>query len=394
MNIEILDNAVQAYINLNLNNDVNKIALSKSPFKNISAAELANQIVAKKKAERKLPSWYHTEKIYYPSSLSIEQTSSEITAKYKSRLAKGNSLIDLTAGFGVDAYYFSKYVSEITHCEINEGLSSIAKHNAVQLQIKNIIFKAVDGLEYLENSKNIFDTAYIDPARRAEKGKVFLLKDCTPDVVSNLDKILTKTNRLLIKTAPLLDIAAGLAELRYVSEIHIVSVKNECKELVWVIDKAVSGAAKIIAVTLNDTEKKFNFSLAEMNVEALYAEHINGGEYLHEPDVALLKSGAFNLIGSKYGLKKLHQQTQLYVSSKIESTFPGRIFKIISIIKGNELKKIKNLCGNVIVRNYPAKAEDLVKKFKIKSEKNEFLIFTRNVQNELIVISAQIIQYY
>lgn len=394
MNKEILDEAVQDYINLNLHNDVNKIALSKSPFKNISSAELANQIAAKKKSEKKLPTWFSTSKIYYPSTLSIEQTSSEVTAKYKLRLAIGDNLIDLTAGFGVDAYYFAQAVKEVTHCEINTDLSSIAKHNAQQLNAKNINFEALNGLDYLEKTKLIFSTVYIDPARRAEKGKVFLLKDCTPDVVCNLDKILAKTDRLIIKTAPLLDITAGLAELKWVSEIHILSVKNECKELVWVIDKDFVGEIKIIAVTLNNFEKKFSFLLSEINKNAVYADAISTDDYLYEPDAALLKSGAFNLIGQKYGLKKLHQQTQLYTSQKIESTFPGRIFKVNSIIKGNELKKQKDLCGNVIVRNYPAKAEELVKKFKIKSDKDVFLIFTKSINNELIVISAQIIQYY
>lgn len=394
MNDEILDETVQDYINLNLNNDVNKIALSKSPFENISAAELANQIAAKKKSEKKLPTWFSTSKIYYPSTLSIEQTSSEITAKYKSRLAIGDNLIDLTAGFGIDTYYFAQVVKEVTHCEINDDLSFIAKHNAQQLNAKNIKFEAVNGLDYLEKTMLIFSTVYIDPARRAEKGKVFLLRDCTPDVISNLDKILAKTDRLIIKTAPLLDITAGLAELKWVSEIHILSVKNECKELIWVIDKDFVGEPKIIAVTLNNSEKEFSFLLSEMSTNTIYADDISTDDYLYEPDAALLKSGAFNLIGQKYGLKKLHQQTQLYTSQKIESAFPGRIFMVNSIIKGNELKKQKDLYGNVIVRNYPAKAEELVKKFKIKSDKDVFLIFTKNLNNELIVISAQIIQYY
>ncbi|MDN3585441.1 hypothetical protein QWY86_02095 [Pedobacter aquatilis] len=394
MNEEIFENEVQDYINLNLSRDVSKIALSKSPFKNISSAELANQISAKKKSEKKLPTWFSTPKIYYPPSLSIEQTSSEITAKYKSKLAKGDTLIDLTGGFGIDAYYFSKSVKEVTHCEINEDLSEIAKHNAEQLNAKNISFEAVNGLEYLEKANLKYDTIYIDPARRAEKGKVFLLKDCTPDVVTNLDKILSYTERLIIKTAPLLDVTAGLSELKCVSEVHIVSVKNECKELVWVIDKNFWGSTKVIAVTLNEFEKEFEFSIDEANANPVYADEIFINDYLYEPDASLLKSGAFNLIGSKYGLKKLHQQTQLYVSKEIKHLFPGRIFKINSIIKGNELKKQKALAGNIIVRNYPSKAEDLVKKFKIKSEKDAFLIFTKNLQNELIVISADIIQYY
>lgn len=395
MNNKLLAKAVQDYINANLNADVNQIALAKSPFEGITSAELATQITAKKKSEKKLPTWFHTENIYYPPVLSIEQTSSEVTAKYKSKLAKGDTLIDITGGFGIDTYYFAKKVEEVIHCEIKPELSAVAQHNAQALNAKNIEFKAVDGIAYLQNRETTFDTIYVDPARRAEKGKVFMLKDCTPDVVTHLDALLKKSSRIIIKTAPLLDISAGLAELNQVSEIHIVSVKNECKELLWVIDKGFDKDTKIIAVTLNnELEKNFSFFRSAANGAVHYAQNLSTNAYLYEPDAALLKSGAFNLIGSTYQLIKLNPQTQLFTADLIRVDFPGRIFKIEAILSTGELKKETNLKGNVIVRNYPAKPEDLVKKYKIKSDQEQFLIFTKIANGENVILKASIIQYY
>ncbi|MDQ0639765.1 16S rRNA G966 N2-methylase RsmD [Pedobacter sp. W3I1] len=395
MNNKLLAKAIQDYISANLNADVNQIALAKSPFEGITAAELATQIISKKKSEKKLPTWFNTDDIYYPAVLSIEQTSSEITAKYKSKLAKGDTLIDITGGFGIDSYYFSQKVKAVTHCEINPELSAIAQHNAQALHATNIEFKAEDGVAYIQTSDKTFDTIYVDPARRAEKGKVFMLKDCTPDISSNLENLLEKSSRIIVKTAPLLDISAGLSELKQVSEIHIVSIKNECKELLWIIDKGYNGDTKIIAVTLNNwIEKDFSFYRSSSNASVQFTDNLNIGDYLYEPDAALLKSGAFNLIGTTYSLLKLHPQTQLFSATTINKDFPGRIFKIEAILTTGELKKQENLKGNVIVRNYPAKPEDLVKKYKIKPDRDQFLIFTKVGNDENIVVKASIIQYY
>ena len=274
MNRHILDPEVQDYINSHLSADVHQLALSKSPFKGVTVAELANQIRAKNKAAKKLPSWYTAEGIFYPPVLSIEQTSSETTAKYKSTLAIGSHLLDLTGGFGVDSFYFARKVETVTHCEINAELSQVATHNAGILQQHNITFHSGDGLEYLHNHKSNFDTIYVDPARRSNAGKVFMLKDCTPDITAHLDFLLSKARRVIIKTAPLLDITAGLKELFNVSEVHIVSVKNECKELLWIIDGNLPAdhSVKIVAVTLNETLKQFSFDKEEAEVTAVLAE--------------------------------------------------------------------------------------------------------------------------
>ncbi len=392
MNKNILNEEVQTYINSHINVDVNKIALAKSLFENISSIELAGQVAAKKKSNYKLPTWFGTKKIYYPALLSIEQCSSEITAAYKASLAIGNTLIDLTSGFGVDSFFFAQKVEKVYSCEINEELASITAHNAKTLGTNNIEILATDGIEFLKSTIQTFDTIYIDPARRNQSNKVFKLKDCTPDVTEHLDLFFTKAKRLIIKTAPLLDISAGLIELKNVSEIHIISVKNECKELLWVVDRDYQNEPIITCATLNNNIKTFTFPISDLKRTINFANTEPKG-YLYEPDVALLKSGAFNLIANRFKLQKLHQQSQLYFSEHIDPDFLGRIFEIKSVMTLNELKKEKDLKGNVIVRNFPEKAETLVKKYKITPTHDDFILFTQN-NNGYLVIKATIIQHY
>lgn len=393
MNKRLTEPAVQDYIHDNLNADVHKIAMAKSPFPEVTGKELANQIASRKKSLRKLPTWFHTDFIYYPPLLSVEQCSSEITAAYKAGLATGKSIIDLTGGYGVDSYYFSQQLKSVTHCEINEELSAIASYNGVLLKQDNVQFISGDGLEFLKNTNQEFDCVYIDPARRSTSGKVFMLKDCTPDIVENLSLLLSKAKRILVKTAPLLDLSAGLKELDHVAEIHIVSVKNECKELIWVIERDFEGSTSIICTTLNTTKKQFRFTLGEEGTTAITGS-VSPGQYLYEPDVALLKSGAFNLIAERYQLQKFHHQTQLYTSSVIHTEFPGRIFLLNEVMSAAKIKKEKNLVGNVIVRNYPDKAATLVDKYHIKPDDTAFIIFTQSSTEGKIIIKSTIIQHY
>ena len=389
MNKFILDIEVQQYISEHINADVHKIALSKSPFKEVSAKELSTQIKARKKAEKKLPTWFQQKGIYYPEPLSIEQCSSETTAAFKASLIKSGKVIDLTGGFGVDSFYFAKKAKSVLHCEINDELSQIAAHNATVLQVNNMAFLSGDGIAYLKSTEETFDTIYIDPARRSDAGKVFMLKDCTPNVVEHLE-LLLKGSRVIIKTSPLLDITAGLKELKHVTAVHIVSNKNECKELLFVLEKDVQTPISIISTTLNDRVKTFSF-LNEEKVSPVIADQIL--DYIYEPDVALLKSGGFNMIGQKYKLEKLEAQTQLYTSNELKTEFPGRIFKVEALVSPADLKKIKILQGNVLVRNYPDQADQLATKYKIKPGK-EFLIFTQMKPSRRIIIRASILQHY
>ncbi|MDP5097956.1 MAG: class I SAM-dependent methyltransferase, partial [Flavobacterium sp.] len=172
--------------------------------------------------------WFLTENIIYPEKISIEQTSSETTAKYKASLVSGEKLIDCTGGFGIDDYYFSKQFKNVIHCELNADLSQIVKHNCEVLKVSNIECHQGDSTKILEQLNQKFDCIYIDPSRRNDaKGKVFMLADCLPNVVDLQDFYFQFTNTILIKTAPILDLQAGLLELKNVAQIHIVAVDNE-----------------------------------------------------------------------------------------------------------------------------------------------------------------------
>ena len=232
MNPAILHKDIQEFINAHLKEDATKLILKGSPFTDVTIQEIVTQIEAKKKCESKLPTWFKTEGIYFPNKLNIEQTSSEITANYKASLVSGDSLIDVTGGLGVDCFAFSDKFKEGTHCEIDTELATIVKHNFKQLKKTNITQQAVNGLEYLKTVKKQYDWIYIDPSRRSDtKEKVFFLNQCQPDLTIHLDLLLQYSDNILIKLAPLLDIKKTINDLKFVKEVHCVSIQNEVKEV-------------------------------------------------------------------------------------------------------------------------------------------------------------------
>lgn len=386
MNLTILNTEVQNFINSNLKNDLTKLILKGCTFNNVTIQEIAEQIVAKNKCKTKLPTWFLNENIYYPNKLNIEQTSSEVTAKYKSNLVSGNSLIDITGGFGVDAYYFSQKVERITHCEINNDLSKIVKHNYKQLNIKNIETLSTDGLLFLKESKKTYDWIYIDPSRRNDlKGKVFLLEDCIPNIPYNLNLIFEKTTNILIKLSPILDISSALNELKYVKEIHIIALENEVKELLFILEKDYKKQVSIKTVNFNKKGNQyFNFDFNE-DCTATFSEP---KKYVYEPNSAILKASGFSQISSKLNIDKLHPHSHLYTSIKLID-FPGRIFKIESCISYDK-KLIKKLINsnqaNITTRNFPESVEQIRKKTGLKDGGNQFLFFTTDSNGKYIVL--------
>ena len=386
MNVNILHTDVQQFIFDNLKSDITKLILKGSPFIEVSIQELANQIVAKQKSEHKLTSWFQTKNIYYPLKINIAQTSSEIAADYKSNLVEGTSIIDITGGFGVDCLYFSKRFKEVIHCEINEELSSIVKHNYQQLNTKNIVTFSGDGIAYLKNTDASFDCIYIDPSRRNElKGKVFLLKDCLPNVPEHINFLFRKTDQILLKNSPILDITSAINELQFVKEIHVIAVKNEVKEVLFLLEKNYREEIQIKTINiLKKGAQKFDFILNE-SVSSSYAAPLT---YLYEPNAALLKSGGFHQIASQLNVFKLHQHSHLYTSENILD-FPGRVFKIETIIsydKKKISKLVSNKKANITTRNFPKTVAQIRQETKIKDGGDVFLFFTTNEDNKLIVI--------
>ncbi|WCO00375.1 class I SAM-dependent methyltransferase [Psychroserpens ponticola] len=387
MNQSILHTEVQSYINSHLNDDITKLLLKGTQINGVNTKAIVEQIEAKLKSKIKLPTWFQTEGIYFPNKLNIEQTSSEITAKYKSELISGNNIIDITGGFGIDCHYFSKRFSKVIHCEINEELSHIVANNSKLLQSNNIEFFSTDGIAFLKCNEEIFDWIYIDPSRRHnQKGKVFFLEDCLPNVPLNLEFLFSKTDQILVKTSPLLDISIGLKELKHVESIHIVSVKNEVKELLWVLKKDYSGSIKVSTVDItNQKTEAFDFYLnEELDANPVYSEPLS---YLYEPNVAIYKSGAFKLVSTKLNINKLHSNSHLYTSNTLFA-FPGRRFQIDKVLPYHKqrLKKEHLKKANITIRNFPETVQNIRKKLDIKEGGNNYLFFTTNVLNEKIVL--------
>ena len=387
MNTEILNNEVQEFISQHLNSDINVLLLKGTNFSQVDTKEIIEQIEAKKRCEKKLFSWFKSDNIYYPNKLNIEQTSSETTAKYKSGLVSGDTIIDITGGFGVDCFYFSKVFKTVTHCEINNHLSEIVNHNYKQLKVNNIETIASDGIEYLKTTNKTFDWIYVDPSRRHDsKGKVFFLNDCLPNVPEHLDLLFNHSKNILIKTSPLLDFSVGINELKHVKAIHVVAVNNDVKELLWVLEKDFNTSISIHTINFKlDTTETFNFNLdEEKSSNSKYHLPLN---YLYEPNSAVLKAGGFHAITNQLDVFKLHLHSHLYTSAHILE-FPGRIFKIESIIPFNK-KALKTLAikkANITTRNFPESVENLRKKLKIADGGTIYMFLTTNLHDEKIVI--------
>ncbi len=388
MNSNILKTEVQEFIK-NCTLEITELALKGSPFIEVPTKDLIIQIESRRKAEKKLPTWFQTDKIVYPPKLNIEQTSSEIASNYKASIVEGRTILDMTGGFGVDSYYFSQKFEKVFHYEINKELSEIAAANLKTLFADNVDCFNEDGLNALNNSK--FNIIYADPSRRHEtKGKVFFLRDCEPNIPENLSKILESCNVLMVKTSPMLDISVGLQELKNVFEIHIVAISNEVKELLWLLKKNYEGSPEIKTININfNAEETFNFE-RDTYSEAVYALP---NRFLYEPNAAIMKSGAFENISEAFKIKKLHKHTHLYTSEALRE-FPGRRFfieKSINYTK-SEIKKNLNInTANITTRNFPESVELLRKKWKIKDGGNTYLFFITDFEeNKKILVCSKI----
>ena len=390
MNKHILNTVIQDFIISNIDSDISKLLLKGISFEGVSTTELIEQIEAKNKAKTKLPTWYKTTNIYYPNKLNIEQTSSEVTAEYKARLVSGDTLIDLTGGLGVDAYYFSKRIANVTHCEINSELSEIAKHNFSRLDVDTITCYPESGLDVLKQSNTTYDWIYLDPSRRDDsKSKVFLLEDCTPNLLEVQDDLFTYADRVMVKTSPLLDITATIKSLDRVEALHVVAVNNEVKELLWLLNKHVSSHLQLKTINIrNDGDHTFDFNYSEEGqLEATYSQPLT---YLYEPNSAVLKSGAFHTVSNKLNVFKLHQHSHLYTSESL-SLFPGRRFIIESVTpyKKKQIKSLRIGKANITTRNFPINVAAIRKQFGIKDGGDVYLFFTTNMADERIVIKAR-----
>lgn len=382
----VLRPEIQEYIKANEKTDVSLLALGKNPFPTVEWREIVAQIDGRQKSKEKLPTWYATANIVYPTKLSIEQTSSEKTAAYKAKLIAGSSIIDLTGGFGVDSYFFSKRFQSVIHCEVNSELSAIAENNFESLDINNIRCIAGDSTKVLSDLSLRFDWIYLDPSRRNDlKGKIFLLKDCLPNVPEQLNFYFQFSDKILIKTSPLLDISAGMKEMKFVKKIHIVATDNEVKELIWEIEKNYILYPEIVTVNFQkETSQNFSFVLNQAVVAKLGVLKT----YLYEPNRAIMKSGGFDQVSVRFNIDKLHPNSHLYTANELID-FPGRVFRIDNILpyQKKEIKKyLASKKANIAVRNFPESVHEIRKKWNISDGGELYCFFTTDVNDVKIML--------
>lgn len=380
---------VQEFISENESTDIQKLILNPPAAFKSHIRSIADQILSKRKAKTKLASWYQNESVIYPPPLSLEQCSSPATAAYKASLMSGNIFTDLTGGMGIDTLAFADAFESSHYVEMNEQIAEVFRHNARALGHENIRVHHSTAEEYIKKfeGKGHF---YIDPARRGEhKSRVFLFEDCTPNMLEIMPLLREKAHRVLIKAAPMIDISLGIEQLGNVKEVHVVSLKNEVKEVLFLLDFEKPMEQPLIhCINLETNHQTCSFtSDNEKQAESRIAE---ASTYLYDPNSSILKAGAFKSIAREFGLGKLSINTHLYTSDELLGEFPGRIFEVIEphVTKKNISNLLPTGKANVITKNYPQRPEEIKKKFKLKDGGDYFLIGFKDLNNKARLVLA------
>jgi len=381
---------VKAFLELHQDNDTHELSLKFRESFNIPFPIIANQLRARQKARLKIPYWYQQECIIYPPLANLEQSSSELTAKFKSSLVHGRKLIDLTGGTGVDACFMSQRFKEATYVEHQLALCRLAEHNfkclGLQIDVRND-----NAAAYLSTLKdNASDTCiFIDPSRRDSKNKkVFLLKDCQPDVIDLLPLMLKKAGQILMKLSPMLDLKQSLRALGgHVDQVFILAAEGEVKELLLLITAAIHPNPLIHAINLSAHRSTEVFHFTEAEEQQAECSFATDGKYLYEPNAAIMKSGAFQLLASRYRLSKAAPNTHLYFSDEMINGFPGRKFSVDEIFAYHpkKLRKVyKNEKVNISTRNFPEDVRKLRQRLGNADGGNVYLFFFRAADGSLL----------
>lgn len=375
----------QTFVREHATDDIRTLALQAKKYPTVDMPTAITQIAGRQIAAEKIPSWQATDNIWYPRHLSMEQCSSELTARYKASLIEGESFADLTGGFGIDCGFLAARFKTATYVERQEELCEIAAHNFPLLDLSHIEIKNEDGVAYLKQM-NPVDCIFIDPARRNEQGgKIVAIKDCEPDVAALEELLLEKAKRVMIKLSPMLDLTQALKEMNHTHEVHIISVNNECKELLLILSRETTTEIGIHCVNLTSKEQQhFTFTREQEKAsDCTYTENL--GNYLYEPNASILKAGAYRLLTSVYPVKKLHPNSHLYTSDELVERFPGRVFRIAGQCSFNK-KEIKETLGelkkaNITVRNFPATVADIRKRIKL-TDGGDIYLFATTLNND------------
>ncbi len=379
-------------ISENLSADIRALALKLKPAQDLRPKYILQQIAGYQTMRRKMPQWADCEGFVYPVHLSLEQCSSADTAQYKRKIVERicqeyDTFADLTAGFGVDFYTMSEGFQKAFYIERNEELCEIARHNFTILGRQNFEVLNQDGVDFLSTADGDFDTIYLDPARRdSHGGKTVHIEDCAPNVAELQEQLLEKSKCTIIKLSPMLDISECLLKIKNISEIHVVASGGECKEILLVLTHDINISEPTIYAVSNGDIITFTKS-SEMAIITPLAEKINPGQYLYEPNAAIMKAGCYKTVAEDFNVKAVHKNSHLYVSEELVDNFPGRKFQIVRIGAPKDFKDLKK--ANIAVRNYPIKPDDLRKKMKLQDGGEVYLFATTIAGDRKVVVECR-----
>ena len=371
--------------------DIYALLMRKDKLKDVDVKMAVQQIEGRRKARTKFPRLMDAPAFIFPDKIAIEQASSETAALYKSQLTGNDkTLIDTTGGMGIDSIYFAFSRHKVTYVERNTAVFDVARHNFSALSL-SITCVNDDSMNYLSQFTEKYDWLYADPARRDTRGKkVFRLSDCEPDVSANLPMLLSKASNVMLKLSPMLDITQGITDLNHtVSEVHILSVDNECKELLFICQHETNENPRMHCINMmGDRREAFTcFAQEEENAEQRLTDTVQS--YLYEPNVSILKAGAFKLLCERYGVAKLHVNTHLYTSDELRKDFPGRIFRVEHVFPLNTSslnRYLPEMKANVTVRNFPLSVAEIRKKYRIKEGGDTYLFAASvGVQKQVVM---------
>jgi hypothetical protein len=385
-----MNDKTRNFIEQNLDADIRQLALKGCRDKDVDLDAAIRQIAGRQTARRKLPSWAALDGILYPPHLNMEQCSSEQTARYKARICSSHpspkTLVDLTGGFGVDFAFMSEAFDEATYVERNSELFAISSANMKILAPKAKCLNE-DGLEVLHRLDHV-SMIFMDPARRDNHGaRTYGISDCTPNVLEIKDELLQKADVVMLKLSPMLDWHKAISDLgeQYIKEVHIVSVQNECKELLIVMQQQPAEPPTVYCV--NDDSV---FSYHPSSISSNHISHHSSLIYLYEPNASIMKAGCFAEIEQAFEVSQLAPNSHLFASDQAIADFPGRKFRISAVTSMNKqelkqaLKDIRQ--ANIAVRNFPMSVADLRKRLKLSEGGNDYIFATTLAEGEKKVL--------
>lgn len=363
------------FIRQHATDDVRKLALQGTKDGAVDLSMALQQIAGRQTALKKLPSWAAVERVLYPPHLNMEQCSSEQTARYKARLAgSGDTYVDLTGGLGVDFYWMSQGFKQRYYVERNAELCELVEHNFRTLG-HNCSVCCSDTATYLPTVPHA-DVVFLDPARRNEHGgRTYDIKDCTPNILELLPLLMEKADKVILKLSPMLDWRKAVDDLQYVREVHIVSVDNECKELLLVLEQA-ERPLRLVCVNNNQI---FGVSSHSSPLTS-HPSPLTPEQFLYEPNASIMKAGCFAALMQQYPIRQVSANSHLFLSSVEIEDFPGRSFQICAISSTNKQSLKTSLAGidraNISVRNFPMSVEQLRKKLHLKDGGDTYIFAT------------------